>query len=212
MENFDEEEKDSLCAGVDALRDAIAAAAGTGTKAFIDLLLATMARTVAYFVRGEEPAFLNAYERLTMLPASQVVSAPSLDSDGVRELAVSLALLGCGLQHSKWALDVASTSNGTKGALRVTQSVGGERALAFVSSGRAAIELVRKGPFSNTASDWVMVHCDDPAASLPRSPSAPLGRTGSVASGDVTIRQLLRESPNLNTLERHFGLQVGLRP
>ena len=206
------QDQDALCAGIVALRDATAAVAGAGPKSFIDMLLATMARVVALFLRGEEPECLSAYDRLTMLPASQVAASPSLDSDGVRELAVCLGLIGRGLGMSSWSVDVAPTTSGTDGALRVIQSDGVECAIAFASSGRAALELLRKGPFSGTAFDWVIVHCDDPVGSQSRYPSAPPGRTGSTAAENVSIRQLLRESSDLTSLERNFRLQSGLRP
>jgi hypothetical protein len=210
--HLDDDAKNGLCAGVTALRDAVALAAKTGTKDFIDTLLAVMGRAVSLFLRGEEPDCPTTYERLTMLPASQVSSAPSVESDGVRELAISLGILGGGLIATSWSLDIAPTTDNTAGALRVTQRDGGQRALAFASSGRAAIELVRKGPFAATASDWIVIHCDDPAEPLARSPSAPPGRTGSVNRGYVSIRQLLRDSTDLRSLERNFRLQSGLKP
>lgn len=201
---------DALCDGVAAVRDAVAATAGTGTKDFVTTLLAATARAVSLFRRGVEPSSLSVYDRLTMQSASQVATAPAVDSDGVRELAVSLALLGRGVASASWSLDVAPTTTGTNGALRVTEAGGTERAVFLSASGRAAVELARRGPMASGASDAIVIHCDDPAETLPRSPSTPPGRTGSAASAEVTIRQLLRDSSNLSALHREFCLQAGL--
>jgi SIR2-like domain len=201
---------DALCGGVTAVRDTVAATAGTGTKDFITALLAATARAVSLFRRGSEPSSLTIYDRLTMQPAGQVAAAPAVDSDGVREMAVSLALLGRGAASSAWSLDVAPTTSGTNGALRVTDPGGTDRAVFLTASGKAAVELSRTGPMASGASDAIVIRCDDPAEPLARSPSAPPGRTGSAAEAEVTIRQLLRDSSDLAGLHRGFCLQAGL--
>lgn len=201
---------DALCDGVTAVRDGVAATARTGTKDFVIKLLAATARAVSLFRRGCEPSSLSIYDRLTMEPATQVATAPAVDADGVRELAVSLALLGRGAVLAGWSLDVAPITTGVNGALRVTEPGGTERAVFLTASGRAAVELSRTGPMASGASDVIVIRCDDPAEPLPRSPSVPPGRTGSPASAEVAIRQLLRDSSDLAALQRGFCLQGGL--
>lgn len=201
---------DVLCDGVTVVRDAVAGTAGVGTKEFVTEFLAAMARLVSLFRRGVEPSSLTIYDRLTMQPATQLATAPSIDSDGVREMAVSLGLLGHGTTFASWALDVTPTTTGTNGALRVTDAGGTEHAVFLTASGQAALELSRTGPLASGAADAIVIRCDDPAESLPRFPSGPLGRTGVVASADVSIRQLLRDSSDLAALQRGFSLQAGL--
>lgn len=209
VDNLTPTDADALCGGITAVRDAVATTAGTGTKDFVTALLAAMARAVSLFRRGSEPSSLTIYDRLTMQPANQVATAPAVDSDGVREMAVSLALLGRGAASANWSLDVAPTTTGTNGALRVTEA-GGDRAVFLTASAKAAVELSRTGPMAAGASDAIVIRCDDPAEPLPRSPSMPPGRTGLMADGEVAIRQLLRDSSDLAELRRGFCLQAAL--
>jgi hypothetical protein len=201
---------DALCDGATAVRDAVAATAGTGTNDFVAALLAATARAVSLFRQGREPPSLEIYDRLTMHSASQVAMVPAVDSDSVRELTVSLALLGRGHAAASWSLDVEPTTTGTFGALRVVETDGTERAIFLTANGRAGVELALRGPMTSGASDAILIHCDDPAVPLPRSPSAPPGRTGSAASAEVAIRQLLRDSSDLAALHRGFCTQAGL--
>lgn len=201
---------DALCDGVTVLRDTVAMAAGGGAQAFMTAFLAANARAVSLFDRGVEPPSLERYDRLTMLPAGQVTMAPSLDSDGVRELAVALALLGRGAVTAGWTLDVAPTPAGTDGALRVTAPGGVQRSVVFTRSGTAAVELRRSGPLAADPDDAIVIHCDDRPETPPRSPSSPPGRTGIPAPAELSIRRLLRETPDLVALQREFCLQAGL--
>jgi hypothetical protein len=203
-------DKEALCDGVRGLRDVIARTAGTGEKDFVVTLLAVMARAVSLFRRGSEPPSLSIYEHLTMQPASQVATGPAVDSDGVRELAVCLALLSCGVVSAGWRLDVSPTATGGNGALRVTESSGAEHAVFLAVSGHAALELARRGVAGSAIPDAVVIRCDDPGDPSARSPSVPPGRTGATAGAEVAIRQLVRDSSDLEALHRAFCLQAGL--
>ena len=210
VDGLDDADKASLCDGVSALRDAAAVTAGTGGRDFVVRLLAVMARAVSLFRRGDEPASLSIYEHLTMQPASQVATGPAIDSDGVRELAVCLALLSCGVASAGWRLDVSPTSSGANGVVRLTEAGGVEHAVFLAVSGHAALELLRGGIAGSGGNDAVIIRCDDPGDPLPRSPSVPPGRTGATVGAEVAIRQLVRDSSNLDALHRAFCLQAGL--
>lgn len=201
---------DELCAGVTTIRDAVATTAERGTKDFIAALLAATARAVSLFRQGIEPPSLTVYGPLTMQPANQLATAPATDLDGVREMAVSLGILGRGAESAAWSLSVEPTTAGVHGALCVTQADGTERAVFLAASGRAAVELALRGPLASEASEAIVIRCDDPAEPLQRFPSVPPGRTGTASSAEVAVRELLRVSADLNALHRAFCLQAGL--
>lgn len=201
---------DALCEGITTIRNSVAATAAGGTSAFVSQFLATTARAVAIFLRGAEPLSESTYERLTMKSASQLTETPSIDSDGVRELALALALLGRGVMLGYWSLDVSPTVSGTRGALRLYGASGDDRAVFLSASGRAAIGPAVRGSTSGDDSDALVIRCDDPAERPQRSPSAPIGRTGAVFAEDVLVRELLRDRPDVGSLDRAFRLQAGL--
>jgi hypothetical protein len=201
---------DALCSGVTAIRDGVASNAGTGTKVFLYAFLACMARLESLYHQGTEPASLEIYERLTMLPTCQLATGSSLKTDGAREMAISLALVGRGVASSGWMIDVEPTSTGTHGALRIIDPAGTERAVFFTATGHAAVELQRIGPLAAGGSDAIIIHCDDPADPLPRSPSKAPGRTGALTAAHVAIRELLRESADAAALHRGFCLRTSL--
>jgi hypothetical protein len=199
---------DALAEGADALRDLAGGAAGTGTPDFVKELLGVVGRLVSLFQHGAEPPSPATYHPLTMIPVCQIATDPSLPTNGVRELAAALGLLGRGLAAHGWHVSHGPAATGTHGALHVTARH--ERALFFAATNASAITLARNGAVSSGAGDAVIVHSDDPAEPLPRSPSAPPGRTGATTVLEVGMGKLLREATSLDELERRFRLAVGL--
>lgn len=197
-----------LTTGVGVLRDLAAGAAGTGTLRFFEELIEVVGRLVALFQRGAEPTCAWAYVPLTSVPVDEISKDPSLRTNGVRELAAALALLGRGSSTQGWQISHEATAAGTHGALRVTARH--ERAIFFAATNSSAVALIRDGVTPYGAADAVIVHSDTPTEPVPRSPSAPVGRTGAVASTEVGIGPLLREATSLKDLERAFQLAVGL--
>lgn len=195
---------DDLCDGVHALRNGAAKHAGGGTPAFLEQMLEVVDRAVTLFHTGVEPAAgPSGYSRLTASPASQLAQGATINSDGVRELAVALALFGHGVNSGDWSLSAVASG------IRLTER-NGDHEVFFAENGRAAVAMSSRGPASSTASGHIVVHCDDPAEPLPRSPSAPVGRTGSAASGEIFVRALLRDSDDLGELYKGFCLQAGV--
>jgi hypothetical protein len=199
---------DALAHGVVTLRNLAGGAAGTGTLAFVAELLAVVGRFVSLFQRGAEPASPATYHPLTVIPVGQIATDPSLPINGVRELAVALGLLGRGLATHGWIVGQGPTVTGTHGALHITARH--ERAVFFAATSTAAVTLVRNGAVSSGAGDAVIVHSDEPIEPLPRSPSAPPGRTGAATVLEVGMAKLLREATSLDQLERRFRLEAGL--
>jgi hypothetical protein len=201
-------ELEELGHGLSEIRDLAATLASTGTLEFMYGLIGTVGRLVSLFQCGNEPKSATVYRPLTMLPVHQLADDPSLATNGVRELAAALALLGRGHGDGTWEISQGPTSSSTRGALRVISSH--ESAVFFVATNTAVVELERSGVLDSTTSDAIVVHSDEPTDRLSRSSSGPLGRTGVSATREVAMRRILREAKSLDDLERDFRLAAGL--
>jgi len=197
-----------LADGIGELRDLSGGAAGAGSADFVRGFIEKVGRFASLFQHGTEPGAPRTYRPLTMGPVSQLAVDPSLPTNGVREMAAALGLLGCGVRANGWRVAQDATATGAHGALRISGRR--ERAVFFAATNAAAIELRRNGTVPATDRSAIVVHSDDPGEAQRRSPSGPPGRTGVTNVLDVRMREMLREATSFRDLERRFRLATGL--
>jgi hypothetical protein len=200
----------ALGEGISALRDRAAVHADGDRRAFVRQLIETQTRFLALFRTGAEPASSNGpYRPISNEPVAQIAAAPGLQTDGMRELAAALGLLGRQADASGWTIDFVATGRGHRGALRVGTGAG-ESAVFFAVNARVGIDLENSGAAPVDSDDVVVIHSMGPIARLPRSPRAALGRTGRARARYVDMAELLRDANDLADLAHRFRLEAAL--
>jgi hypothetical protein len=202
-------EVDRLCTGITALRDRAASTAGNGNATYMQGLLAVLAQATSRFRSGKASSALDRYAPLTVLPVGQMQTSPTFESDGVRELALSLGLIGCGVSDRGWSVQADAGAPLSHGVIRVSDG-SRERAFFLAATHATEVELTRSGAVTGSSLEAVMIRCDVAPDPPTRAPTAPVGRTGAGAGREVSIRSLLHDATTLDDLERSFRLEVGL--
>lgn len=198
-----EQDRAVLAEGLGGLARRLAAAAEGDRLKFVRRLVAGQRRVLSLFREGAEPTAGTTYERIGNLPPTRVKTDSGLATNGVRELAAGLALLGRGEAAGSFSLEVGRLANGTVGAVKV-QHAGRESAVFFAANGRAALQLHNSGLLDRAAADAVVVHSTDPIERAARSPSGRYGRTGRPPSREVDMGDLLANATDLAGLEEEF--------
>lgn len=200
----------ALGEGVTALRERTAVHADGDRRAFMRRLIEIQTRVLALFRSGAEPPNpTRPYRPIGNQPVSHIAVEPGLQTDGMREVAAALGLIGREADASGWTIDFASTGRGHRGALRVV-TAGGESAVFFAVNGRVGIELGNSGAVPIDSDDVIVIHSMGPVERLPRSPHASLGRTGRASARCVDMATLLRDATDLPDLTRRFRLEAAL--
>jgi hypothetical protein len=207
---LDAADRGALGEGVIALRDRAAGYADGDRRAFMRRLIETQTRAFALFRSGAEPPNpTHPFRPIGNQPASQIASEPGLETNGMRELAAAVGLIGREAVASDWAIDFDETAGGRRGALRVATS-GAESAVFFAANGRVGIELETSGAAPVDSDDVIVIHSMGPVERMPRSPHASLGRTGRARARCVDMAALLRDATDLADLNERFRLAVAL--
>lgn len=204
-----------LSAGIKSLRDRVAAVADGDCLAFVRELVRLWSRGMALFRLGDPlPPDSETYEPITPLPIQEMMADPNIQSGGLPEFAVALALLGRGEAEGKWMLSLPAAPNIEYGALQATGTWLGAAAaqIYFATTAAVSLELIQRGA---TAGDNIVVlHSDDAWERMSggptshRSPRRAPGRTGRQPVRHVSIRRLLRAAPDFATLEQRFEEEV----
>jgi hypothetical protein len=199
-----------LAGGLRALTRRLAMAADPDRLRFVQQLIAGQRRALALFQEGYEPAAdPPSYQPIGSLPVHRVKTDPTLSTNGVRELAASLALLARGEAAGSWTLGIGPAPSGAEGALKVT-SGGSDTAVFFAANGKAAVRLKAAGLVDPAAADVVIIHSTEPVEPSVRSPGARYGRKGRPEIREVDMSELLKTSSDLSALEDGFRLAAAL--
>lgn len=201
---------DALAAGIVSLRDEVATAVDADRLLVLRTAVSRHGRAVALF-RGEgHPAHGDSrYRPLSAVPARGVAVEPSVASNGVREMAAGLGILGNGHATNRWQVFQGPSTTGSDGALRVL-SAGRETAVFFAASAEAAVRLQAEGLISTTSKDVLVVHSRERIRRQTRSPQQRYGRTGRLAHREVGMAELLEHATDFNDLAARFQQEAVL--
>lgn len=200
-----------LADGIAVLARLAADAAEPDRFAFVRKLVAAQRRALVLF-RGEDrdPAPSGIYTPLSISPADRVHADPALATNGVREMAAALSLLGRGAARGAWTLGRRPLMSGAEGVVTVSAGGGAEAAVLFAANGKAAARLISEGDVDPDDGTVVLLHSTEPVAAPVRSPRSRYGRTGRFAMREVDMSRLLRDAADLAELESAFRLAAAL--
>jgi hypothetical protein len=195
---------DALEGGIRFVRDLASVHAEPDRLSFIRSLIGVQTRALTLFRTGREPpADSTRYQAISDRPVGRIPSDPGLETNGMRELAAGLGLIGRVAEGHTWSIDLASTDYGHRGVLRLV-TADGENAVFFAANPQAGVELEVSGAAPAHAEDVVVLYSTGPVRRLRRSPRGRFGRTGRARARYVNMRDVLRDARNVCDLERRF--------
>jgi len=202
--HLDGDDFETLGVSLRELRDRVARQAEYDRLAFIRALSELQTRALNLFRSGKIPAAgAMRHEPLGNQPVNQIPNDVGLETNGMRELAAGLGLIGRTASAAGSVIDVSATASGHRGVMRVAGAAG-ESAVFFAANPQASVQLEVSGTVLPDANEAVVVHSTGPVVPLARSPRGRLGRTGHGGPRHVDMSELLREAKSLKDLERRF--------
>lgn len=204
------DERDELQRGLQRLRDLVASVATVGDhEAFMHTALSQLGRAIRLFHRGRVPtAPEGLYAPLTDAGVSRTLTNPHLDSSGLTELALGLAIIGHGELRGDWTCAVSDTTNPKAGAI-VINGVTSQSQIFFAGSAHAAAQMFAEGHVSDD-DDAVVVHSFAPTTRAARHPTSAPGRTGKVQLREVSVSFIKDGAVCLDTLIQRFKMEAAL--
>ena len=203
-------EKDDLRAGLRLLRDAGAATARPKEhERFILQALAAVGRAMSLFRDGRaSPPGTGIYNPVTVSAVTKSLGDPALPSSGLPQLALGIALLGCGQAAGFWTCAVGNPSDPKLGAVSVAGSTRTAEVF-FAASAQAAARLTLAGHATH-GDEAVILHSHAIVTQAARSPTAPPGRTGKMGLREFRISSLAEGAVSLGVLLRQFKAEMAL--
>jgi hypothetical protein len=194
----------ALKAAILHLRDRVGDAAPTDRLVFMRSVVSFISRALRLFREGRPPSpGSREYLAIDALPLHQISADPGIQTSGLRELAVAIALLGLGDMQDAWRLMPALAPDDRDGVLTVSSS-GTHTRMHFIANTEAELTLEMEGVVTDQDGDAVIVHSSAPFPRQARSPRLAPGRTGLSAPRHVDMREMLRTSTGLPELLRRF--------
>jgi hypothetical protein len=201
--------REQLTSGLKALRDLIARCVEPDHLAFIRIFIEYTARALSLFQQGDVPANSSLYLPLGAKPIQQIAADPALPQSGLRELAVGLAIFGNGVENGLWSLSSSDPGNPDSGAF-IVHGGDGPVKVFFAANTSASLHFYTNGYVSDDAEDVIIVHSLDIPSVMPRSPRAPLGRSGRPQPRSISISRLLDGPSDAAELMQRFREEVAL--
>jgi SIR2-like domain len=204
---LDSTDYDELAKGLGGLCRKLAEAADDHLE-FIERVIAAQRRALELFQQGVEPeaAAAHGYRAIGNLPCNRIPSDTALATNGIRELATALAILGRGEEEGHWTVSTGSV-DGVEGVVKVSTDHS-DSAVYFAANGKASVRLHTE--ISGSTGDVVIINSTEPPRSSARSPGAKFGRTGGSAIREVDMSTLLESAPEVGTLETNFRQEAAL--
>jgi hypothetical protein len=203
---LDDSDFDELAEGLGALCRKVAESAD-GHLDFVERLIAVQRRALELFQQGiEEGATAHKYRPIGNLPRHRISSDAALTTNGIREMAATLAVLGRGEEKGHWTVSLGSV-DGIEGAVKVSTKHS-DSALFFAANSKAAVQL-RTG-ITGPDGDVAIVNSTEPAHQSVRSPGARFGRTGESTVREVHMSALLEAASDAGSLEDHFRQEAAI--
>ncbi|MDH5835327.1 SIR2 family protein [Luteimonas kalidii] len=195
-----------LQAGINALRDHVAAGAEDDRLVFIRALVDQSSRFISLYRDGHAGAAPRPYHPLTDVPLHRIETNAAIPASGLRELAVAMGILGLGARGDHWTLAAPNLADPQSGVIRMTSTLGSTSVL-FAANSNAALRLQHNG---HVAAEAILVHSDQIVPTMARSPRIAPGRTGRVGLRQVSVTELLSDAANTNDLVQRFREAVAI--
>lgn len=203
-------ERDNLRQGLQRLRDLAAGAATVGDhETFMRVALLQLGRAVKLFHRGCAAApDEGIYAPLTEVGVTRTLATQHLDSTGLVELALGLAIIGHGESAGHWTCAVSDTADLKSGAVEVAGGTGRSQVF-FAGSAHAAAKMFAEGHVSDN-DDAVVVHSFAPPNRAARHPTSPPGRTGKIQLRELSVSSIKDGALSLDMLLQRFKEEAAL--
>lgn len=206
--NLTPADRAQLHAGVFHLRDAIATAAWPCTAEFTQAAIDQIVRLMAMYHDGDATIGNLRFRPITSTPLQNLGADHTLNTTGMRELAVAFGLLGLAARDGTWVLAAVDISDSRSGALKIVTSNGASR-LFFVANSHALLHLMANEHLAEN-DDAIVIHSLDIAAPAARSPRGSIGRLGRPSRRLVSISSLLNEANDVNDLMGQFRVELAI--
>jgi hypothetical protein len=210
-------EVDQVTDALHRMRDAVARAAVGDRTVFANRAIAIWSRIVGLFRSGQIPATQDTYEVISGGPVGQLANDQNVQAVGFGELGIALALLEHGWRAKLWSLAPPADHSLAAGAISTIASwpSAASRAIFFVRSAAIALDLEKRGAFSNDHT--IVIHADDvwqqmrsSGLSSARKRSRAPGRTGKVETRHVSIAHMLQTEADVAGLRKRFIAEMTL--
>lgn len=203
-------DRDELRLGLVKLRDLAAGGAIVNQhEEFMTAALTMFGRAMRLFRRGRVAGpDEGVYAPLTDVGVARTLAAPNLDSEGLVELALGLALVGCGEVQGHWSCGVSDAANAKTGALSVARGARSSQVF-FAASANAAAQMFAEGHVSDD-DDAVVVHSFAAPVKGARHPTSPPGRTGRLQLRELSVSSIKDGAMSLDDLLQRFKTEAAL--
>lgn len=204
-------DRDELRLGLIKLRDLVAGSAAVNQhEAFMTAALAVFGRAMRLFRRGRIAGpDEGVYAPLTDVGVARTLAAPTLDSEGLVELALGLALLGRGEIQGHWSCRVGNAANPKTGVLSVARGARSSQ-IFFAASAHAAAQMFAEGHISDDDDAAVVVHSFAKPVRWARHPTSAPGRTGRLQLRELSVSSIKDGATSLVDLQQRFKTEVAL--
>jgi hypothetical protein len=197
---------DELAEGLGVLCRKVAESAD-GHPDFIERLIAIQRRALELFQQGTEPdATAHGYRPIGNLPRHRIPSDAALTTNGIREMAATLAVLGRGEEKGHWTVSLGPV-DGIEGAVKVSAKYS-DSAFFFAANSKAAVQL--RACITGPDGDVAIINSTEPVHRSVRSPAAKFGRTGESTIREIHMSALLEAAPDAGSLEHHFRQEAAI--
>lgn len=136
-------DRQSLQDGVIALRDQLAAIVTPNPLAFINAFIDQWGRSLHLIRNGSLTHAAGRYQPLTVESVANIATNPGLPASGLRETAVAVGLIGCGVSRGEWQID-APASNAVRDGMFRLHAPSGEAKVFLTSGPTSALQLTHK--------------------------------------------------------------------
>ena len=195
--------------GIVALRDSIARHDNGDRVAFAEGLIRHLTRFRRLASVGEaEVTSALTYEPLTTQSVSTIRANTELESNGIPETGVALAILGHGIAGGFWTIAESSVLD-AHAPMAVVKSSHGESCLFFAATERAEQTFYAQGRLRKD-DDAILIRAQPRYSRQQRSPSNRHRRTGKAGTREVSIPTLFQGSPAPQEVMARFRLEASL--
>jgi hypothetical protein len=203
-------EREKVVDGIRELRDRLSAEADGDRLRYVRAFVQAATRAMTLFQDGENPSSsTEPYRPLGSAPVHMIASDPSRTTNGVREMAAAIGVLGMGAAVGTWSLANGDVTVPHAGTLQLDSGLGPTR-VYFAANAQAGVQLEANGIVHASDDDAVVLHSTKPALRSARSPRSAPGRTGKAGLRVVDMAEVLREAMSASHLSTRLREEMAV--
>lgn len=208
MAGLPDPERQTIRAGIRALRNHVASAAPAGQhEHFLRAALPWIGRTMSLFQDGRLPAAGSApYRPLSVHPTQQMLADPATAGSGLSGLAVATGLVGMGVEQGAWTAAVPAPGDPKSGTLRL-ESPSLRSEVFFAANAQSALRLFENGHLSDR-DDAILIHSEEIAPTMTRTPRPASGRTAKPVLRQVSVAAITASAGSATDLFQRFREEI----